>query len=212
MKLVAITPPFDSKNETQIVNQLFELGLDYLHLRKPLHDHKALIKYLLKVDEEHRAKIKLHQHFEVSETHQVGGIHFKENHLKLFHQHDPEYIRWMQRKKEDSSFEISASFHDPDELMNCPDDFSYTFISPVFESISKTFYAAPFSMAALQRSVKLSPQNVMALGGIEPAKMELVKEMGFYGVAVLGYLWKDEHPIEAFNQILESCRVAESTS
>lgn len=78
--------------------------------------------------------------------------------------------------------------------------FEYVFLSPIYDSISKIGHSGNFGNRSLKKFVQLSKSPVIALGGVEPDKFEECKELGFDGVAILGFVWNHEtlSPLEAF--------------
>ena len=86
---------------------------------------------------------------------------------------------------------ISKSFHHIDELKAEKKNFNYVFLSPIFDSISKSNYTSAFDMEVLKQASAhgIIDKRVMALGGITTENMAVAKELGFGGVVVLGDLW-----------------------
>ncbi len=73
------------------------------------------------------------------------------------------------------------------------------FISPVFDSLSKSGYAGK---SALLKAGALKRQGEwIALGGICPDNIGLVEESGFDGAALLGHLWLGNDPVERLTQL-----------
>ena len=65
------------------------------------------------------------------------------------------------------------------------------FLSPIFDSISKSNYTSAFDMEVLKQASAhgIIDKRVMALGGITTENMAVAKDFGFGGVVVLGDLW-----------------------
>ena len=82
-----------------------------------------------------------------------------------------------------------------DELKNEKKNFTYSFLSPIFDSISKSSYTAAFDMEVLKQSAEAGviDKKVMALGGITTENVDVIKDLGFGGVVVLGDLWNRFH-------------------
>ena len=108
---------------------------------------------------------------------------------------------------------VSRSCHSISELSQYGPVCDYMFLSPVFDSISKSGYTSRFSpacsagtagpMAGMSSDGELSGRDqgngdcrpvdwerVFALGGVCPDNIRLLEETGFGGAAVLGYLWE----------------------
>lgn len=155
-----------------------------------------------------------------------------ENGLEIFHLHKPNFskeeirpgesvlwriknfIQQFPEKYQDKIFLHSdfPKFHSLEELENYKGKYEYTFLSPIFDSISKPGYKSKFSHELHEFSrIKLeliraiSGKNIIALGGIDEDKIKICRELGFAGVAVLGAIWKSENPVEKFKKIQRLC-------
>ena len=88
------------------------------------------------------------------------------------------------------------------------------FLSPIFNSISKRGYHSKFNLQELSIFLKkynssLISKNLgvaIALGGIDEEKIEIVRELGFSGVGVLGAIWESNDPIEKFVRLKILCQ------
>ena len=81
------------------------------------------------------------------------------------------------------------------------------FLSPIFDSISKTGYTSSFDLSAVQESLqKLATRpgyqpQVLALGGISAKTLPLARQAGFAGAAVLGAVWGSANPVRAWQEL-----------
>lgn len=204
MELIVITPPTDIKDEIAIVNEMFEMGLDRLHLRKENSGIDAYRNYLNQIPAVFHTKVSIRDYPELLKEFPSIGFHCKTS-------------VWNDEKRlnEVLSFSpssMSASFHSWDEVLQAPYDFNYAFISPVFDSISKPGYPSNIDITKLKevkqslaRSQKSVPK-IFALGGIDAAKISRVNNAGFDGVAVLGTIWQSEDCLAAFETIHRQIR------
>lgn len=88
---------------------------------------------------------------------------------------------------------VSISCHTLDEVALAGDSCAYVFLSPIYDSVSKTGYKGAFSHSQLIEASKNGLlKNVIALGGVRSAKIEDVRHLGFYGAAMLGEIWENE--------------------
>jgi len=99
---------------------------------------------------------------------------------------------------------ISASFHNLQDLQSHRRKYDYVFLSSIFDSFSKKNYQSKFDLKevtdildSFKKRKKYIPQ-VIALGGIEVKNINLVKQAGFAGAAVLGAIWESKDPVQAF--------------
>lgn len=67
------------------------------------------------------------------------------------------------------------------------------FLSPIFDSISKSGYNHAFTKEQLleAKSRHLINEKVVALGGIDHKTIPFAVQYGFGGIAVLGSLWEN---------------------
>ncbi len=92
-------------------------------------------------------------------------------------------------------------FHSLKEMDDCKEEYSYAFLSPIFDSISKAGYKSKFDLKELKRSPLLgrgAGGEVIALGGIDENTIHEAVDLGFDGVAVLGAIWMSEDPLKNF--------------
>lgn len=176
MKLILLTPPDFFVEEDKILTALFEEGLDILHLRKPGTEPVYSERLLTLLPDIHRSQIVVHDHFYLKDEFDLKGIHLNGR--------NPE-------APVNYKGHLSKSFHDIDELKAEKKKFNYAFLSPIFDSISKSDYTAAFDMEVLKKASAqgIIDKRVMALGGITSENMEVIKDLGFGGVVVLGDLW-----------------------
>ena len=173
MKLIAITTGTFYGNEIKGVTALFIEGLARLHLRKPKAPKEELDAWLAAIPVEYINRIVLHDHFDLAKKYPLGGIHINSR--------NPHPIS--------QTGSVSRSCHNTNEIIENK-DFDYYFLSPVFNTISKTTYLTTLNLAEVKEAFKNGMgNNVYALGGVTPQRMSLLKETGFGGVATLGALW-----------------------
>lgn len=184
MEIIIITPPESVKDEAIICNSLFSHGLKLLHLRKPGAKITVYENFLQQIAPSYRNRIVIHEHYELAEKYRLYGIHLKSGKGKEFKQYS-------------GIPHISISCHSVEELSTLPFQPAYCFLSPVFDSISKTGYQSRFPVLPDLSGINFP---VIALGGISPGKTVLCRNAGFKGIAVLGYIW--EHPEEALQKYI----------
>lgn len=193
-KLLLISPEQNLKDEIEIVCELFSLGLETYHLRKPDWGVEELQEYLEALPKRFHSRIVLHSHFGLEKVFGVKGIHLNENNKKLIQEYRVHKI-------------ISASFHSLEDISGNRFPYEYVFLSPVFDSISKAEHRAKSDLKFLAENLAVIRQQnralpkVIALGGINAQNITSVKQAGFSGAAVLGAVWQSENPVEAFLEI-----------
>ncbi|MCX2678867.1 thiamine phosphate synthase [Galbibacter sp. EGI 63066] len=75
---IVITSESDLKNEITQIKQLFVLGLEILHVRKPFFSKEEMRQWLNFFPKEIHRKIVLHQHHELVGEFELKGIHLTE--------------------------------------------------------------------------------------------------------------------------------------
>ena len=199
MRLVVITCESLFEGEAEVLNHLFERGMSRLHLRKPGVTKEALGRLLTGIKEDYYERMVLHDHFELLDSFPLKGVHLNRR--------NPAY---HSREK----VSVSRSCHTLEELRQGLDRYDYVFLSPLFDSLSKAGYRQAFLPEQLQEAREQGWINhkVVALGGITPDRIPLLRTYGFGGAAVLGALWgnflqdKDEAALmERWEKINSSC-------
>lgn len=193
--LIVISSENKQIEEGMQIEALFNEGLEKLHLRKPYDDKKTCRQLLQEIPDKFHSRISLHQHHELVEEFRIGGIHLTEKSRKSLIQQNKlnkkmEY--WKQK-----NYAISSSFHALEDLKKESNGFDYVFLSPVFNSIAKKGYQGrQFNVSSLG-----SAALIIALGGMKADNISKAFNLGYKGVAVLGAVWKKEHPVKSFKQI-----------
>lgn len=177
--------------EASIVNSLFDAGLTAFHLRKYHNSKSEIAEFINEIKPEYRNRIVLHQFHEMANEFGITRLHFSERD-RLRH---PE-LDLQQLKAQGMA--LSTSVHSMNEFNDLYSCFDYAFLSPVFDSISKTDYKAQtFDLSAKKNTtVKL-----IALGGVKEDNCLQAFEMGFDGVALLGSIWRSDNKIESFKRL-----------
>ena len=197
-KLVVISPPVNLRDERQRVKQLMEAGLEFFHVRKPEFNRRDTEQYLREYPWDMRKKMILHHDYDLVEPYDLRGIHITGRNKELGYE------------AAGLNKHISISCHHTAELANLGRNYTYAFLSPVLNSLSKQEYPSAFEFSGLKKffreNKKLPP--VIALGGIHPSCLGQIQGIGFSGVALLGAIWpelsnkSDEHsPLNNFIQI-----------
>lgn len=198
MELVVITPEKILDHEPIAINRMFAEGLEILHLRKPEATAHDLRKMLEKININYHNRIVLHDHFALTSSYNLKGVHLNRRNP------DP---------PADRRLSISKSCHSLDELKEL-DHFNYVFLSPIFDSISKSGYNKAFTEEELiaARDEQLICPKVYALGGVSLQEIPRAAHYGFGGVAVLGTLWggfeqsrNEEALLRLFDELRDRC-------
>ncbi|MFA6780285.1 MAG: thiamine phosphate synthase [Paludibacteraceae bacterium] len=186
MKLIVITTPDFRKGESDQIISLFENGLETLHLRKPNSDITTYEHLLASIPTPFLGRIVLHEHFSLTDKLPLCGVHLNRR--------NPSY-------RGNRCVQISKSCHSLEEIRSAS-SFDYLFLSPIFNSISKSGYNAAFSDKQLETASQNGwiNENVIALGGIDISTLSKIKRFSFGGAALLGAVWQN-FDIENFKRL-----------
>lgn len=187
--LIVISQPHFFAGEAQLINKLFAHGMPLLHLRKPGASGDDLEALIAEIDPRYRPQLVLHQQHDLSALFPIHRWHF------------PERERQQATVTASHRF-LSTSIHRLADYASLSAIFAYVFLSPVFDSISKQGYGA---MDADHHPWQIKEKHIplIALGGITPTNMEQAFQMGFDGVAALGYVWQHTDPCRALEELLK---------
>lgn len=186
--------------EAAIIQQLFAEGLHCFHLRKPEAREEEVRELLDAVPAEYRPRIALHSFHHLADEYSVQRLHFTEQHRRM---------RVHYTVLKEKGYILSTSVHDLETLQTLSTCFSYTFLGPVFNSISKKNYMGIAGKNFyIPDDLKALP--VIALGGISSENISEVPDMNFDGAAVLGALWQEpERALDKF-RLLQKITLAEA--
>lgn len=179
-------------NETEIINALFDKGLEVLHLRKPEATVLQLHELLSKIDQQFHSRIMIHSHYELLETFQLRGLHFTEKSKGQIRSYDE--VRCTK----------SLAIHELSDLKCVDNTINYVFMSPLFPSVSKVGYSKQWNFDRLKAELS-SPRTfkIVALGGVTLDNIKQVTELGFDDFAVLGSVWESLKSGCSLSQIIE---------
>lgn len=178
MRLIAITAPEFVPGEAETIRRLLEGGIDRVHLRKPDSEVTAMRRLIESLPAELYPRLSLHDHLALAAEYGLGGVHLNGR--------NPEAPAGFTGLR-------SRSCHSLGELTACAATTDYRFLSPIFDSISKSGYRSAFSEEVLRRAARqgVIDARTLALGGVEPERLPLLHDMGFGGAALLGCIWRD---------------------
>lgn len=206
MRIIVISAPDFLPGEAEAVTALLEAGAWRVHVRKPAAGSDSIARLLEHIPAALYSRISLHDHHELATRFGVGGVHLNSRNPSV-----PAGFGGL----------VSRSCHSMEELSEYGSVCDYMFLSPIFDSISKSGYASRFSLEEIRRRIAAGSDvatarmdvmssdgncrsvdwgRVFALGGVCPDNIRLLEEAGFGGAAVLGYLWepfRQDHDVEA---------------
>jgi len=199
MELILISSPVAIPDELNRLNDYFSQGLKLFHLRKPYYSLEKIAEYLDNINPQFYPKIALHSHHSLGEKYDINRLHYTED------------LRSITSKMTiaDQVAEgkiISTSIHSIEMLRKLTDLFAYSFLGPVFPSISKQGYGDSFDPEKWLK-IKSNAPKAIGIGGIKSTNIQALKKLGFSGAAVLGTIWSQSHngALEELSACLKQC-------
>ncbi len=191
MKLVILTKSTFFVEEDKVLAALFDEGMDNLHLYKPGSSSIFSERLLSLLPAEHHRKITIHDHFQLTQSYHLAGIH-----LDTPNRIAPEGYRGR----------ISCTCTDLFKLREMRKHADYVFLKNIFDCIETKDETATFTIPQLEEAAAAGMINkkTYALGGITPENMSIMRSLGFGGVVVCGDLWNrfDVHSETDFKNIV----------
>ena len=171
-----MTKPTFFVEEDKILVNLFEEGLDNLHLYKPGASPMFSERLLTLLGENYHSKITVHGHFYLKEEYRLKGIHIDD----AFTEPPTGY-----------KGNITRTCHAISELKEAKKHSNYVFLHSIFDSQSNPDEKQSFTYDELKAASKsgLIDKKVYALGGINLDNIKIIKDLGFGGVVICGDLW-----------------------
>jgi len=195
-KVIVISQPNNVEGEQETLVSLFKAGLQYFHLRKPDSSIAEMRTFISSIPQEYHNRIVLHSHYSLVTEYQLRGIHCTAKGRDEFFEY------------EELPVQKSISVHGFCEAGAVDQSFAYAFLSPVFDSISKPGYQQGYHHDALQQFLaRPHKTDFIALGGVTLNNIQLCKQLGFIGVAMIGGIWGNPNSVVRFENIL---RVAQN--
>ncbi|SDC85596.1 thiamine-phosphate pyrophosphorylase [Pedobacter soli] len=193
MELFVIAYPTILKDETLLVNQLFDAGLPVFHLRKPTAHEATYRKFLDGILPEYHNRVALHHFHALANDYNIKRLHHTESFRKNSTIGDFS-----------QPYTYSTSIHQLAEIDQIK-SYHYSFFGPVFNSLSKPGYMGITDTGFSVTQSKTT--KLIALGGIDLNNIGRVKAMNFDGIALLGSIWNE--PAQAiinFKKIQAKCQ------
>lgn len=203
MKLVVITDNKNSDTEINSIVQMFEAGLETLHLRKNRHSTKELEEFIKQIPEHFHNRIIIHSHHRLALKYNLKGVHFTSTHFKqkfqLWVNTKLIYIRKPNLLKTTSFKRIADVYKDPKVKID------YCFMGTMFHNLTGDLYSG-FYRETVEAALQKSGKKIYARGGVNEKSIELAYKLGFHGIALYGYLWKNANPYQKYLEFIRYCK------
>ena len=134
MRILVITDVPFTATEPAAIRQLLDEGVERVHLRKPDASEEALRRLIEALPAESYPRLTLQDRLPLAVEYGLGGVHLNRRNAAV-----PAGFRGL----------VSRSCHTLDEIAAHP-ACDYLFLSPLFDSISKSGYRAAFTDGELR--------------------------------------------------------------
>ena len=151
-----ISAPDFLPGEAEAVTALLEAGAWRVHVRKPAAGSDSIARLLEHIPAALYSRISLHDHHELAARFGVGGVHLNSRNPSV-----PDGFGGL----------VSRSCHSISELSQYGPVCDYMFLSPVFDSISKSGYTSRFSLEEIRR-------RIVAGSDVATARMDVMSSDG----------------------------------
>jgi thiamine-phosphate pyrophosphorylase len=203
MKVAVITPSKKDDNEISSVIQMFEAGLETLHVRKNRFSTKELEEYIKEIPAHFHNRIIIHSHHRLALKYNLKGVHFTSTHLKqklqlwwntrMIYLRKPKLIKTISYKRANDLY--------PEEKVKT----DYCFLGTMFHNLNGELYSG-FYAETVEAVIKKSGKQIYARGGVNEKSVELAYKLGFHGIALYGYLWKSPSPFTKYIEFIRFCK------
>ncbi len=192
MKLIVMTKPTFFVEEDKILANLFDEGLDNLHLHKPATSPMYSERLLTLLGEDLMGKITVHYNFYLKEEYKLRGIHIED--------------AWTEPPTGYKG-NVTRTCHALSELKDAKKHSNYVFLQSIFDSQTVDCEKQSFTLEQLKEASRqgLIDRKVYALGGMNLDNIKVAKDLGFGGVVICGDLWNrfDIHNQIDYKELLQ---------
>lgn len=171
-----MTKPTFFVEEDKILANLFDEGLENLHLYKPGASPMFSERLLTLLGDDCRRKITVHGHFYLKEEYGLKGIHIDD----AFTEPPAGY-----------KGNLTRTCHAISELKEAKRHSNYVFLHSIYDSQTNPDEKQSFTHEELVNASKLGliDRKVYALGGMNLDNVKEAKDLGFGGIVICGDLW-----------------------
>lgn len=186
--IIVITSPKEHPAEVGQIHDLFSLGLESLHIRKPKWSQSKVEALLKDIDARYHKHIVLHGHYNLAVKYKLKGVHLHRRHRSA---------KWKNRLKRvllklrHPNMIFTTTFNSLESLRDNRQSFNYVFLSSVFNRHTYYHKDEEAGINMLRSIVSKSSCPVYALGGVSTEKLPTVEAAGFKGAGLSSAVWKN---------------------
>jgi thiamine-phosphate pyrophosphorylase len=202
MKLIVISSSKNKPDDHRIMTELFECGLNLLHLRKPSMSTPDMRKMLEQIPEHFHNRIVIHSHHKLAGKYNLRGIHLTGIHRR---RKFSTWFRLRMLQMKNDSLTVSTSFHKLANVYSNKSNYSYAFLGTIFDRLNGKFHAGYNEHSVLAVTAK-SKTPLIARGGTSAEVIASSQELGFAGIAFGTTIWDSNSPVQSWKKIVDTCR------
>ncbi len=202
MKLIVISSSKNRPEDPKIITELFECGLNLLHLRKPSMSTQDMRKIIEQIPEHFHDRIVIHSHHKLASKFKLRGVHLTAVHRR---RKFSTWLRLRMLQMKNDALTVSTSFHKLSNVYTNKSEFSYIFLGTIFDRLSSKFHAG-YSEHSVLAATSKSSVPLVARGGTNGLLITKCAELGFTGVAFGSAVWDSDSPVQAWKNIVDKCR------
>jgi thiamine-phosphate pyrophosphorylase len=202
MKLIVVSSSKNRTDEPKVMTEFFESGLNNYHLRKPSMSTREMASIIEAVPEHFHNRIVIHSHHKLAGTYGLKGIHLTGIHRKR------KFSTWLRMRfllMKNDALVVTTSFHKLGHVYTNKEPFSYVFLGSIFDRLSKKFHAG-YNEHSIRAVVGKTDLPLIARGGTNADTILHCSDLGFSGIAFAGAIWDWPTPVDAWKNILDTCR------
>ena len=198
LQCVVFSPFRFIADEAELVNSLFEAGLDFYHFRKSDTDLEKVQRFFSKIDSRWYPRIVIHHDFSILDLFPFSTIHVssnKKNSLlyRLF------VLRRLRRKH--PQLQLITTFSDINTFLVREGAYKYVLLNGFFTKVAFDLAAFAYVKATLEKRLKSIPVPVFAKGMITKESVAQARSLGFSGIALQEDFWAHPDPLAYFELI-----------
>lgn len=194
MKIVVYTLPYELLFESKKIDDLFNAGLEELHIRKPGYSKAQYVKLLDAIDTKYHSRIVIHQYFSLVKKYKLKGIHTSPS---FFNGPVGKLRLWSLGDLD--NFQISTTIQNVDKLKSTSDIFEAIFVGPLYKKYSEGNVKSNFDTFEMKNAISNTKKRAYAMGGISLKNQERIGSLGFTGLILQSGIWKSDNVLNAFN-------------
>lgn len=200
--ILAFTLTYSVPSEVDTINELFDNGIDYLHVHKPKIKKRELIEFIENINSKYHSKIVLHQHHSIAKRFKCEVIHF--NYKKFNGFFNKLFLKFLRLNHPNLKVCSTVS---PSKLSKIDaDDIEYLLIGPIFKKYSEDNVRMLFDRFKLKKWVSSTNYKCFAYGAIDYNNVEQILQLGLDGVILNSAIWRSHQPLENFKAITSSIK------